>query len=91
MAEGSPQLILERGETVRMPPLLIVQGTNDANLTPDMADRFAAAYGAAGGSVQLEKFAGEPHSFIKSPLDPAATARALDLIAAFIHDHAKVG
>ncbi len=89
MAEGSPQLILERGEAVRMPPLLIVQGTNDANLTPDMADRFAAAYRAKGGSVQLEKFAHEPHSFIKTPVDPTAAARALDLIATFVHDHTQ--
>jgi hypothetical protein len=37
MAEGSPQLILERGERVETPPTLIMQGTNDDNLTPDMA------------------------------------------------------
>jgi acetyl esterase len=89
MAEGSPQLILERDEAVRMPPLLIVQGTNDANLPPDMADRFAAAYGAKGGSVHLEKFANEPHSFIKGPLDAMAAERALDLITTFVLDHTR--
>ncbi len=40
------------------PPLLIVQGTNDDNLTPDMADRFADADRSAGGEVTLRKFEG---------------------------------
>ena len=40
MAEGSPQLILERGEAVEKPPALIMQGTADDNLTPDMAAQF---------------------------------------------------
>src|SRR5258708_1907565 len=35
MAEGSPQLILERGEPVEKPPALIMQGTADDNLTPE--------------------------------------------------------
>ena len=43
MAEGNPQLILERGEAVEKPPALIMQGTVDDNLTPDMASNFAAA------------------------------------------------
>jgi acetyl esterase/lipase len=34
MAEGNPQLILERGEPVEKPPALIMQGTADDNLTP---------------------------------------------------------
>ena len=35
MEEGSPQHILERGEKVALPPMLIMQGDNDDNLTPD--------------------------------------------------------
>src|SRR5213078_311244 len=47
MEEGNPQLILERGEaTLPLPPAIVVQGTGDDNVTPDMADRFAAAYRA---------------------------------------------
>src|SRR6202000_24558 len=49
MAEGSPQRILERREPGQLPPALIIQGEVDNNLTPDMADRFGAAYRAAGG------------------------------------------
>lgn len=86
MAEGNPQLILERGERVRTPPLLILQGTDDANVTPNMADRFAAAYHDAGGEVRLEKFAGQPHSFVKRNTDTQDAARALTLMSAFIHD-----
>src|SRR5205085_8828579 len=54
MAEGNPQLILERGEAAMpLPPAIIVQGTADDNVTPDMADRFSAAYRARGGRLAL--------------------------------------
>ncbi len=84
MAEGSPQLILERGEPVETPPVLIMQGTADDNLTADMAKNFAAAYRKAGGTIAFHEFAGEPHAFIAR--DPAApnAQRALGLIADFI-------
>lgn len=84
MQEGNPQQILERGEARDLPPLLILQGTNDDNLTPDMADRFAAAYREAGGEVTLEKFEGQPHTFITKDPASAASARALALIKAFV-------
>ena len=85
MAEGSPQLILERGEPVETPPALIMQGTADDNLTADMAANFAAGYTRAGGSISFHKFEGQPHAFIAR--DPAApdAQRALRLIADFIH------
>jgi acetyl esterase len=85
MAEGNPQLILERGEPVDTPPALIMQGTADDNLTPEMASNFAAAYRKAGGSISFHKFEGQPHAFVAR--DPAApdALRALGLIADFIH------
>ena len=89
MAEGNPQLILERGEATDLPPALMLQGTNDDNVTPDMADRFAAAYRKAGGRIDLTKFEGEPHAFIgKDPGSPASR-RALDLITAFVRREAE--
>ena len=89
MAEGSPQLILERGEPVEKPPALIMQGTADDNLTPDMASNFAAAYTRAGGSITFHEFPGQPHAFI--PRDPASpdAQRALGLITDFIHHQTR--
>jgi acetyl esterase len=84
MAEGNPQLLLERGEVKGpLPPLFIAQGTNDDNVTPDMADKFAAAYSDAGGSVELHKFDGQPHSFIKEPLSPVSV-EALGFFTRFV-------
>lgn len=85
MAEGSPQLILERGEPVEKPAALIMQGTNDDNLTPDMARNFAAAYARAGGTVSFHEFEGEPHAFIARDPTSANAQRALGLIADFVH------
>ncbi|MBI3513345.1 MAG: alpha/beta hydrolase [Proteobacteria bacterium] len=88
MAEGNPQRILERGEAVELPPALVLQGTNDDNLTPDMADNFVAAYRQRGGTATLEKFEGQPHTFVSRDPTSAASLRALDLIKAFVHKQA---
>lgn len=85
MAEGNPLLILERGEAATpLPPAIVVQGTGDDNVTPDMADRFAASYRARGGQLDLHKFDGQPHTFIMR--DPAgdASRRATELVRDFV-------
>jgi len=89
MAEGNPQLILERSDPVETPPAFIMQGTADDNLTPDMAANFAAAYKRAGGSIAFHRFEGQPHAFI--PRDPGSpdALRALGLITDFIHHQAR--
>jgi len=81
LKEANPQLILERRERVKLPPVLLLQGTADGN-GPEMQERFAAAYRAAGGKLQLELLTGAPHNFVNTAgvhLD-----RALILIKAFI-------
>jgi acetyl esterase len=85
MEEGNPTRLLQRNEAVDKPPMLIMQGTADNNLTEDMADRFAAAYKAVGGTITKEIFPGQPHAFI--PGNPTApdSVRALGMIKAFIH------
>jgi len=88
MEEGSPTLILARGETVAKPPVLILQGTNDNNLTPDMASNFAAAYAKTGGSVVSESFPDQPHAFIPNAPTAPESLRALTMIKAFVHKHA---
>jgi acetyl esterase len=91
MAEGNPQLILERGEAGALPPAILVQGLADDNVTPDMADRFTAAYHARGGQLDLHKFEGQPHTFIVR--DPASDAsrRATELIRDFVLEQASAG
>ena len=85
MAEGNPQLILERGEAaLPLPPAIVVQGTGDDNVTPDMADRFAAAWRARGGRLDLHKFAGQPHTFIMRDPPHEDSRRATELIRDFV-------
>ena len=84
MSEGGPQSILERGEAVETPPALLIQGTNDDNVTPDMAENFVRSYRAAGGEIALEVFPGQTHAFIAKDPDAPDAKRALGLIADFI-------
>jgi acetyl esterase/lipase len=84
-AEGNPQMILDRGERVELPPTLVIQGTGDVILPTDMADNFAAAFHKAGGIIDLRKFDGQPHTFItKEPAAPASR-EAIEAIQAFVH------
>jgi acetyl esterase/lipase len=83
--EGNPTTILERGEPVELPPALIVQGTIDANVTPVLQERFAGAYRAAGGQVEVALFPDQPHLFTREP--GPETDRAHALIRAFIARH----
>jgi acetyl esterase len=84
MQEGNPQLILERGENVRLPSLLLLQGTKDDNVTPDMAEKFAATYRARGGRVQWETFPDQPHTFVTREPSSAESLRAIELIRGFV-------
>jgi acetyl esterase len=84
MREGNPQLILERGENVRLPSLLLLQGTKDDNVTPDMAEKFAATYRARGGRVQLETFPDQPHTFVTREPDSAPSLKAIEMIRGFV-------
>jgi dipeptidyl aminopeptidase/acylaminoacyl peptidase len=61
---------------------LIVQGTADTNVTPALQERFALAYRAAGGSVDLEIFSEQPHLFTRQP--GPDTDQAHDLMRQFI-------
>ncbi len=87
MEEGNPTLLLTRGETTARPPMLIMQGTADNNLTLDMADNFAAAYGKAGGSIVKEIFPDQPHAFIPNAPTSPASQKALSLMKSFVRQH----
>jgi acetyl esterase len=87
--EGNPQLILDRHEPIKLPPVLLLQGSADTNgvvkdtsVSPEIQQRFAASYSAAGGKMQLELLPGAPHNFVN--MDGANMDRALGLMKTFI-------
>ena len=84
MTEGNPQLILDRGENAKLPPLLILQGTKDNNVTPDMAEKFSAAWRRRGGKAAVEMFPEQPHTFVTQDPTSAESLRAIELIKAFV-------
>jgi len=89
MEDANPQRILDRGEGGALPPALLLQGTKDDNVTPDMADRFASSYRKAGGVIELRKFEGQPHAFVaRDPQSPAAV-EAIGAITAFVRRQAS--
>jgi acetyl esterase len=89
MADGSPALALERGETVQLPPVLYLQGTEDVAHPRPHLDRFVAAYRKAGGHVDLELFEGEGQGFIMRKAGSPASNRAIERIVEFTHKHLR--
>jgi acetyl esterase/lipase len=89
--DGNPQMILDRREPVRLPPILLLQGSadatgvvNDKNVSPEIQQRFASSYRSAGGKIQLELLPGAPHNFVNAP--GAHADHALALIRAFVEE-----
>jgi len=80
--EGNPQEILDRGEKVTLPPLLIMQGELDDNVRPAVQDKFVQSYRAAGGECQYEVFAGCEHLWVREP--GPQTDRAHEMVKEFI-------
>ena len=90
MGEGSPMRIVEAGEAARLPPAILLQGTGDDNVTPDMADRFTAAWRAKGGVIDLHTFDGQPHTFVMRDPTSDASLRACELARDFVRKHARL-
>jgi acetyl esterase/lipase len=84
MAEANPQAIIERLRGVALPPLLVLQGTKDDNVTPDMAERFVGAYQRAGGRAVLKTFKDQPHTFVTRDPTTPESQEALKLMCAFV-------
>jgi len=84
MAEGSPQKIVEHGEQVDLPPILMLLKANDRNHPLEMQERFIASYRKRGGAIEVHTFDGLPeHRMVPSPAQPE-TMRVIDTITAFI-------
>jgi acetyl esterase/lipase len=82
MQEGNPQLLLDRREKVELPPILVIQGTADANIPLSIPKEFAESYRLAGGDLDLEFFPGMPHGFAYRP--GPETQRALQLMKTWV-------
>jgi acetyl esterase/lipase len=64
MREGSPTLLVARGEATSLPPALIIQGTADGNIPMHLPEGFVEAYRQAGGEVDMVVFPDMPHRFM---------------------------
>ena len=84
MADGNPYMLLERGEATHLPPVLIVQGTNDANVAHERADIFAALYREKGGDAEVIKYEGMPHTFVTNEPEANLSEKAIADIRAFV-------
>ena len=84
MSEGSPPLILERNETVSLPPAFVFQGTQDEWTSVEQAEHFASLYREAGGKLDLMLFEGERHTFVNEHPTAPNAIKAVDMMTAFI-------
>jgi len=91
MEKANPQMMLDRDEAERLPPLLMLQGTADENVEHARADMFAASYRAHGGQIDLHKYVGAPHMFITRDPQAAAAREGLATLIAFAKRHAGLG
>jgi acetyl esterase len=65
--EGNPQEILDRAEKVTLVPFLIMQGALDDNVLPEMQEKFARTYRAAGGECDYRLFENSVHEWVAEP------------------------
>ena len=82
--EATPALIIERGEKVSLPPALVYQGTVDEWTTVELAQRFAADYRKAGGTMDLQFLDGERHTFVNEHPFAPNSVKAVQMMKAFI-------
>ena len=82
--EATPALIIERGEKVYLPPALVYQGTADEWTTVELAQRFAADYRGAGGTIDLELLEGEHHTFVNEHPFAPNSVKAVEMMKTFI-------
>ena len=65
MIESTPLNIIERGEKLTLPPLLVMHGVDDDVMPIEASERFVAAYNGAGGQAHLEPFEGMGHGWAR--------------------------
>jgi acetyl esterase len=85
--EANPQEILERKEKVTLVPFLIMQGALDDNVLPEMQEKFANTYRAAGGACDYRLFENSVHEWVAEP--GSQTDKAREVVKEFISRQLK--
>jgi acetyl esterase/lipase len=95
MSEGSPTLILERGEKAALPPALWVMATQDevhnyhdpeSEVPGSEADRFIHRYKEAGGAIELAVYDAPMMFTTMHPTLPASVS-AMQKVVEFAQRH----
>ena len=87
MADGSPPLILERGEPVELPPALVIQRRVDRVHPLEMQERLVRWYRERGGHIEMPLFDDLPPSPFKLDPEHPDSLRVVEAIADFITRH----
>jgi acetyl esterase/lipase len=87
MHEASIQNIIEAGIWYNLPPILVVQPGEDANVPREMTKELLNRYQSAKGYLEYAFFPGEEHGFALLP--SPATDRCHALILDFLKRHSK--
>lgn len=85
--EATPTLIIERGEKVALPPVLVFQGNEDEWTTVELAERLAKAWRAGGGGFDLLLLEGERHTFLNDHPFKPNSIKATKAMIEFIKKH----
>jgi acetyl esterase len=86
MSEGSPPLILERGEPVELPPTLVIQRTIDTAHPLEMQQRLVEWYRKRGGQIEMPLYENLPSPF-KLTAEFPDCQRAVEAIEEFVKQH----
>jgi acetyl esterase len=87
MSEGSPPLILERGEAVELPPTLVIQRKVDAAHPLEMQQRLVEWYRKRCGQIEMPLYDSLPSPFTVTAEFPD-TLKVMEAIEQFIKQHA---
>jgi hypothetical protein len=85
MESANPGRMVARGETIVMPPVVYVQGTDDVAHPAPLRDKFIKDYRAAGGRVELHLFKGVGEAFITTDPNSAQAHAAVAKIIDYVH------
>jgi acetyl esterase len=88
MAEGSPNLALQRGDKVELPNVLYLQNPIDTLHPRANLESFVAGYRKAGGQLQLEFFEGKEYDLVRSNPSSESARGAVRKIIEFIQRQA---